>query len=132
MSNKSTIAILGLPARVKPRGTTVAALTIVLALLLPLLRPLAAAQAEHGSVTMTSPTSGQSVTYYTSSTTLSITCTTTHTPQSDGAYGAGIVFAVRPYNTGGFDFNQGYAGSSPYTATRTMAQWGITGSGSYE
>src|SRR5205814_1813609 len=51
---------------------------------------------------------------------------------SDGTYGAGIVFAVRPHNTGGFDFSQGYAGSSPYTTTRTMAQWGITGSGSYD
>ncbi|MEA3201636.1 MAG: hypothetical protein QOE90_3064 [Thermoplasmata archaeon] len=113
-------------------NTSATLLVVLLSFVLPLLAPLAVAQGEDGSVTMTSPTSGQTVTYYTSGTTLSITCTTTHTPQSDGTYGAGIVFAVRPYNTGGFDFNQGYAGTSPYTATRTMAQWGITGSGSYE
>jgi hypothetical protein len=92
-----------------------------------------ATSGEDGSVTTTSPTSGQSVTYYTSNTPLTISCSTTHTPQVDPEFGgAGMAFAVRQAGVGGFDFNQGWDSTSPYSVTRTMAQWGIANSGNHE
>src|SRR5688500_9072120 len=91
--------------------------------------PMAAAQGEDGTVSMSSPTSGQSFAY-SSSRTITVSCSSTKPAHADPEFGgAGMRFAV---DTGsGYNFGTAYDGVGEYSVTLTMPQWGITGPGSY-
>jgi fibronectin type 3 domain-containing protein len=88
---------------------------------------------EDGVVAMLQPTAGQSIQFGSGTTPMSIGCSASRTPQVDPAFGlAGMQFAVRPVNTGQYNFGQAVDADVPYAATRTMSDWGISETGYYE